>query len=251
MKKKCLVMASLLLTACSTFQNAAMNESTSLYEHDWVLVTMDGKAPVEQSRVTMRLESPEEGKGRIFGDASCNRYFGMYAIDQNRVEIGQLASTLMACPDPMMKQEQAFLSDLEKVTLLEQDGSSLVLTDESGDKSLTFEAESGQVNGRIIAEAGPLPENVVVIVSIEDVSRQDVRSFTIGMNEMQLKQTEQSPIPFSVVYAPSLVKDNHRYSLSVRVMEEGRLAYINTSQIPLELDSGVNNPIIVNIEAIE
>ncbi|WP_211830929.1 META domain-containing protein [Kistimonas asteriae] len=251
MKRKCLVMASLLLTACSTFQNAAMTETTTLYEHDWVLVTMNGQAPVDNSRVTLRLESPENGQGRIFGDASCNRYFGTYTLDQQSVEIGRLASTLMACPDPVMKQEQTFLSELEQVTRLEQDENTLVLVNESGDKSLTFEAESRLVSGRIISETGKLPEKAVVMVSIEDVSQQDVWSFTIGMNEMRLDQAEPSPISFVVPYAPSLVKDNHRYSLSVRVMEEGRLAYINASQIPLELDSGVNNPVIVDVEALE
>ncbi len=251
MKRKCLVMASLLLTACSTFQNAAMKESITLYDHDWVLVRMNGQAPVDNSRVTLRLESPENGQGRIFGDASCNRYFGSYTLDQQIVEVGRLASTLMACPDPLMKQEQAFLSELEQVTRLEQDENTLVLANKSGDKSLTFEAESGRVSGRIISETGKLPEKAVVMVSIEDISRQDIPSLTIGINEMRLDQAEQSPIAFVVPYAPSLVKDNHRYSLSVRVMEDGRLAYINTSQVPLELDSGVNNPVIVNVEVVE
>ena len=40
-KKTCSVTISLLLAACSTFQNAAMTEVTTLYEHNWELSTMD------------------------------------------------------------------------------------------------------------------------------------------------------------------------------------------------------------------
>ncbi|ROU03373.1 META domain-containing protein [Histidinibacterium lentulum] len=52
--------------------------------------------------------------GRIAGSSGCNRFMGQITVEADaRVEIGPLASTMMACSDPLMAQEQALFAALE------------------------------------------------------------------------------------------------------------------------------------------
>ena len=52
----------------------------------------------------------------VTGGAGCNRFQGPYEVDGQHLRIGPLATTRMACPEPLMTQERAFLSALGLVT---------------------------------------------------------------------------------------------------------------------------------------
>jgi heat shock protein HslJ len=52
--------------------------------------------------VTVRFES-----GRLSGFAGCNNFSGSYALDGDRLQIGPVASTQMACPEPGSSIETA------------------------------------------------------------------------------------------------------------------------------------------------
>jgi heat shock protein HslJ len=45
--------------------------------------------------------------GRISGFSGCNQFFGPYTLDRDRVTIGPLAGSMMACDQPRMKVENA------------------------------------------------------------------------------------------------------------------------------------------------
>jgi heat shock protein HslJ len=49
----------------------------------------------------------------VFGDSGCNRFTGGYTVMGNKIKIGPLASTLMACPQRQMDAEHAFLTKLQ------------------------------------------------------------------------------------------------------------------------------------------
>ena len=51
--------------------------------------------------------------GTVFGDAGCNRFTGTYTTDGDSITIGPLATTLMACEQPVMDAEQTFLVRLQ------------------------------------------------------------------------------------------------------------------------------------------
>jgi heat shock protein HslJ len=51
-------------------------------------------------------------KGTVFGDAGCNRFTGGYKVKGDRITIGPLATTLKACPEPIMAAEATFLTRL-------------------------------------------------------------------------------------------------------------------------------------------
>ena len=54
--------------------------------------------------------------GQVSGDGSCNRYFGPYeTAGAGDLSFGELATTLMACLEAVMEQEQAFLVALDSV----------------------------------------------------------------------------------------------------------------------------------------
>jgi heat shock protein HslJ len=56
------------------------------------------------------------GEGQANGDASCNRFFGGYeATADGELQFGELATTMMACLEAVMEQEQAFLEALDAV----------------------------------------------------------------------------------------------------------------------------------------
>lgn len=45
--------------------------------------------------------------GRMSVTGGCNNQFGAYTIDdEGRLTVAQMASTMMACPDPLMAQDQ-------------------------------------------------------------------------------------------------------------------------------------------------
>jgi heat shock protein HslJ len=51
--------------------------------------------------------------GKVFGDSGCNRFTGGYTVKGDRITIGPLASTMMACPQPQMDAEASFLFKLQ------------------------------------------------------------------------------------------------------------------------------------------
>lgn len=64
---------------------------------------------------------------KFYGDGSVNRFFGSYALNNNKISIGRIGTTLMMGPKDDMQQEYAFTTLLEKVTSYEIVGEKLKL----------------------------------------------------------------------------------------------------------------------------
>lgn len=64
---------------------------------------------------------------KFYGDASVNRYFGSYTLNNNELNMGKIGSTMMMGPEDAMQQEYAFTSLLQKVTSYEIVGEELKL----------------------------------------------------------------------------------------------------------------------------
>lgn len=79
-------------------------------------VTKLGETPViEGTNVTLTFED-----GRVAGTGGCNRISGGYHTDGTvneglPIRFGEMASTMMACPEDRMQQEQRFLGLLGAV----------------------------------------------------------------------------------------------------------------------------------------
>jgi heat shock protein HslJ len=76
--------------------------------------------------------------GTVSGSTGCNQFTGPYSLDGDSLEIGDLATTLMACEPPRDATERAYVDALGLVSTWEVDGEELVLSDEDGDELLRY-----------------------------------------------------------------------------------------------------------------
>jgi len=124
-----------LMAGCAPTQpagggSAAPTGGAALAGAEWRVTHINGQPVIPNSKVTM-----EFADGRIFGAASCNRFMGgaTTSADGLSIEMSQMASTMMACPDGLMRQEGEFLKVLGDVTGYSVDGAgALTLTTKDG-----------------------------------------------------------------------------------------------------------------------
>jgi heat shock protein HslJ len=86
------------------------------------------------TEVTAQFEA-----GEIGGSAGCNRYFGSYEIEGDKLTIGPLGSTEMYClPDEVMEQERGFLAALSGAASYRIEGEGLEIANSEGETVLVF-----------------------------------------------------------------------------------------------------------------
>jgi heat shock protein HslJ len=124
----------LAMTACAPSPETATplpapTGGAALAGGEWKIVEIGGAPVLPNVPVTIEFKD-----GRVFGAGSCNRFMGGYeAAGGFNINLGQMASTMMACPEPMMKQEQALLALLGDVKSYNVDANGhLVLTASDG-----------------------------------------------------------------------------------------------------------------------
>jgi heat shock protein HslJ len=109
-----------ILSACALGSDPAELDGT------WVLQSgsHDGQPldPVADRVVTLRIDGDEVG-----GTAACNTYGGTIERDGSAIRISALSMTEMACDEPTMALEAAYLAALVAVTSADRVESSLLL----------------------------------------------------------------------------------------------------------------------------
>lgn len=123
----CILVCILLLTACSDVLSPAGN---------WNLLSYgDINAPTpaaNEARITFN-------NGTIAGNAGCNSIGGEYRIKSTKLNCSNLTSTLMACQDEaVMQQESAVLAGLNTAERFEIIGDRLVIYYDNEKQALTF-----------------------------------------------------------------------------------------------------------------
>jgi heat shock protein HslJ len=105
----------------------------------WKLVRL-GEAPVQVSagQAEPHLVFASDAL-QVSGSGGCNRIAGGFTLEGDRVHLGRLAATMMACPNGM-QQEQRFLESLNQVERYRMSGQQLELLDSSGKVLARFEA---------------------------------------------------------------------------------------------------------------
>lgn len=101
-------------------------------EGEWVVTGYNnGKqafvSPIEGTTLTAIFTADT-----VSGNSGCNTYNGGYKLDGDKVTIGPLASTMMACDQAAMDQEQQFLTALQTPSTVESSGGTVTLRDASG-----------------------------------------------------------------------------------------------------------------------
>jgi heat shock protein HslJ len=109
----------LTLAACS---------EASLEGRTWQLVELEGSAPIAGTTIDMTIDDEA-----VSGSSGCNQYNGPVTYGGGEMTLGpNFAATMMACEEPIMDQEQAYLAALTTVTGYELSDDVLSLTDDTG-----------------------------------------------------------------------------------------------------------------------
>jgi len=157
-----LTLLPLLLVACADkgggVSDGSVVKPAALEGNEWTLdrasiSSLSAGAPPDAS-VTIAFD-----KGRASGKAACNSYGGGYqAGNDGSLSFGTFALTMMACAEPLMSLESAYMDALGKMTTFTV-GDSLVLTGDG--VSLTYGATPAP-------EALPLTGTVWSLTSIAE-----------------------------------------------------------------------------------
>jgi heat shock protein HslJ len=94
---------------------------------EWQLVA----GSVDGQTLTLPPDVPDRlvvDGSAVSGRSACNQYFGQFAVVDGRVTLGGLGGTEMACEEPIMTLEAAYLGALARVESARMDGETLVLT---------------------------------------------------------------------------------------------------------------------------
>lgn len=127
-----------IVAAAGAATTAPTTTALSIDGATWRLTALrglDAKAlRVGEEPVTARFQ-----EGRVSGFSGCNRFFGGYTLDGDRIAIGQLAGSMMMCPEASMTLEHALTGSLAGTFQYAIAGQTLTLR--SGTEPvLTFEA---------------------------------------------------------------------------------------------------------------
>ena len=103
--------------------------SPSLAGTSWLAEDIDGRGVLGGVQSTLLFDAAQ----RISGRAACNQYFGtMERGEGGRLQLKPAGTTRMACPEPVMDQEQRFLEALGTITSYRSESGTLSLLDASG-----------------------------------------------------------------------------------------------------------------------
>jgi heat shock protein HslJ len=139
----------------------------------WVLTAGWGPSGAlsvpDGGRITLNIEGSEAG-----GTAACNLYGGTIAQDGSHVSFSAMSMTEMACEEPLMAAEAAYLGALALITDASRDGDQLILTGEGAE--LTFEL------------LPPVPDEEMVGTTwvLNTITTGDVASSVLGEPMLQL-----------------------------------------------------------------
>ena len=98
------------------------NNTMALTDTKWKLISLMGQdVTSDKPFITFSSEN-----NNVFGNGSCNNFNGTYKLkDGNQIQLSELASTMMACPD--MTIEEEFTKALAKVDNYALNGNQMTL----------------------------------------------------------------------------------------------------------------------------
>lgn len=115
-----------------------------------VAVAQDAEGPLDGTSwaVTEIAGTPGSGATLVFTDgaaggfAGCNSFRAEVTADATTLTFGPIASTMMACDEPIMAFEASYLEALSSVASWVSDGATLTLSDAAGSAVVAFAAQA-------------------------------------------------------------------------------------------------------------
>ena len=121
----------IVLTACipQTGGEPTQPAGVALEGTRWVLESIGDTPVVAGSEVSLQFDADNQAGG----NAGCNSYGGTYVLTGSQIEFTEIVSTLMACVDEtMMDQESAYLQALNSAHSVSVEGDRLTISYEGG-----------------------------------------------------------------------------------------------------------------------
>jgi heat shock protein HslJ len=149
-KLAAMVAAALLVVALSPLAGCGSDEAAEFALEDtyWVNTTYSNGDELVDVLSETHMDIVFSG-AEVNGSSGCNRYGGAYTLDGNSIGIGPLTSTLMACEEPLMEQETAYLAAVQSAAEWDIDGSTLTLFDSGGAEVAVYEADMSPLTGQM------------------------------------------------------------------------------------------------------
>lgn len=119
-----LLIVFLVLSACATEK---ADPSVSLLG-SWKLTSYGPVDAPTPAVADANAELTFKDDGTVTGNSGCNGFGGSYTVDGDQIKFDQIVSTLMACDDPRMAQEQAVQNVLMDTAAFKMEGNTLTLT---------------------------------------------------------------------------------------------------------------------------
>jgi heat shock protein HslJ len=122
------ILLALVLAGCSS------STSSELPGTNWQLSSLGGTPVLSSAVPTLSF-----GEDQTFSSSDgCNRVSGTYSVSGSSLTFKLGPSTLMACPEDVMKQADAFTKGLSDTASYQMDKTSLVLRDSKGADLMVF-----------------------------------------------------------------------------------------------------------------
>jgi|GEM_PF-522416 len=93
-----------------------------------------------------------------------------------------------------------------------------------------------------------VPADAVLIVTLADVSRQDVAARTIA--EERIQPVGASPVDFMLSYDPAELRDGVDFAINVRLQQGEKLLAISDTRTSVLGRSGENGPVSITLKAV-
>ena len=131
MKILSLLTAALFMMGCNAMDSA--DQSLNVVG-EWRIVHIGERPVIENSPATISFEQD----GRFGGNASCNRYFGSYTLQDSSLKIGEhMGATRMMCAEQaLMEQEDRLFEILPLAVTVHKEDGQLVIRDKDGKQVL-------------------------------------------------------------------------------------------------------------------
>jgi heat shock protein HslJ len=134
-----------LAGCCRIATDAASGSGAGIEGRRWKLARVEGiEADLAAAKTPVSVRF---GEGRVAGFGGCNHFTGGYRLDGDRLVVGSLAGTMMACEPPLMALEGAVMRALAGTFRAEVRERSLMLTTPAGQVLAFEEAAAPSLGG--------------------------------------------------------------------------------------------------------
>jgi heat shock protein HslJ len=103
-----------------------------LQGREWIVTSLAGRPVLAEPRITITFAAT----GGLSGLGSCNRFNAEYTMTGEGLSISRGMSSMMACEEPVMRQEQIFLELLERVSRFSIASDGALILHSDGDRTI-------------------------------------------------------------------------------------------------------------------